>query len=103
MLSGLLLISCGSGFTQDRLLSAIRYKRTTEVRELLEKGADADAEDSNGETPLVAAAAGGDALIVKLLLDHGADPSRRDGWKRTPLSVATSEEVRGLLRSHAHR
>ena len=48
------------------------------VRLLLERGAHVDAESPNGTTPLMMAAQYGSEDSVKLLLDHGADPSRRN-------------------------
>jgi ankyrin repeat protein len=44
---------------------------------LLEHGADIDAQDEHGFTPLVTAAGEGHSLLVTLLLDKGADPNRR--------------------------
>lgn len=45
------------------------------VRALLDGGAEVDARQHGGFTALHAAAMHGDATIVRLLLDHGADPT----------------------------
>lgn len=40
---------------------------------------------SDGDTPLHAAAVLGDVTIARFLLEHGADPNKKDHDKRTPL------------------
>jgi ankyrin repeat protein len=39
------------------------------------------------------------AKIVKLLLEHGADPRIRDRSGRTPLDYAEDEEIAEMLRA----
>ena len=54
-----------------------------------------------GESPLMAAARGGGAAAVTLLLAHGADPDARDGWRRqTALMMAAGnhEPHAGVVR-----
>ena len=48
------------------------------MRTLLERGAEVDAVSPNGSTPLMMAAQYGSEDSVKLLLDRGADPNRRN-------------------------
>ena len=43
-------------------------------------------------SPLNAAAFDGSTEIVRILLDHGADPNLGDGWSNNPLSAATEHE-----------
>ena len=45
------------------------------VREMLEEGADPNAKDKDGNTPLHKAADEGRFDVVKLLLERGADPN----------------------------
>ena len=50
-----------------------------------------------GATALHVAAWAGQTAVVRLLLGMGADPSVQDGLAQTPLEVATSKKVKGLL------
>lgn len=58
------------------VMTAVMYRDRAGAAELLELGWWVDRPDSNGVTPLMAAAMNGDASIVQLLLKHGADPNR---------------------------
>jgi len=70
---------------------------------LLDKGADVNAQDNDGETPLHIASFKGYIEIAELLLDRGADVNARDGWSqsgRTPLHFAAwggNSEIAKLL------
>ena len=55
---------------------------------LIDKGAEVDACDAHGLTPLHWAAKEGHAALVKLLLAEGADPHRKDHRNRPPLEWA---------------
>lgn len=55
---------------------------------LLAKGAEVNARDNDGDTPLHGAALHGHANIVELLLAHGAAASIRNSRNRTPLDEA---------------
>jgi ankyrin repeat protein len=66
------------------------------ARWLVEHGADPDAVfPATGETPLHAAARTGDVALVELLVEHGADVSRRNIAGRTPYTEAA------LVNNHA--
>lgn len=58
---------------------------------------DIDAVDENGNTLLICAASAGHIDIVRLLLQHGADPDARDPLGRKAAGVALSDEIARLL------
>lgn len=58
------------------------------VRLHIRKGADVNAQDEKGRSPLLLAAARGHTAICRLLLDAGADPSLSDVAGLTPLQAA---------------
>ena len=78
-----------------------------DVMRCLEKGADIDARDTDGETPLhYAVGRGGTAERVNALLDAGANVEARGKYDRTPLHYAagwdgTAERVNALLNAGA--
>jgi ankyrin repeat protein len=65
----------------------------TRVRALLAEGADPDALDDDGRSPLFSAVLGNSVGVLALLLESGADPNLRDndGW--TPLHFAAQESL----------
>ena len=68
---------------------------TSVVQELLERrggGAEVDAVDETGSTPLAYAANHWHRGAVQLLIDHGADVNARDNGGRTPLIKAAAGE-----------
>ncbi|MGW3311137.1 ankyrin repeat domain-containing protein [Streptomyces sp. NPDC001073] len=91
-----------------RLFGAIQAGDVVAVRALLGAGVDPEGSDSEGTTPLYAAAVNGEAAIVGLLLSAGASPdveSRGIGAEGTALCAAAcwghTETVRELLASGA--
>jgi len=60
------------------------------MRRLVDAGANVDAADADGATALMAAAEGGRAQLVTLLLGAGADPAIRDSHQRTAAMLARS-------------
>lgn len=73
------------------LMRAALIGHTPAVRALLDGGADANALDTNGWTPLMEAAFAGHADTIRALLERGADVNTKDqaGW--TPLMEAASK------------
>ena len=65
------------------------------ARLLIERGADVNARDNAGNTPLMHGL--GNFETAKLLLESGADADARDSFGRTPIMLATDAETVGLL------
>jgi uncharacterized protein len=65
---------------------------------LMEKGANANFQASDGTTALMKAAAGfGEVAIVELLLDYGADPAATNNKGDTALTPAMKGDRREKL------
>jgi ankyrin repeat protein len=80
---------------EKALIRAIRSNSTGDVTSLIERGANVNAKDEEGATPLMIAAGMGRVEMVKLLLSKGADVNARDnsgvtalGWAYAPPSDA---------------
>ncbi len=64
---------------------------------LMRRGADVDAEDRSGATPLHLAVGDGRRLLTKRLIDLGANVDAPDGVGRTPLSIAIENGNRPII------
>jgi ankyrin repeat protein len=71
LLLGLLAVACP--FSTISIFRAASDGNVTAVQNLLNAGADVNAREHEGETPLMYAAVAGKTEVVKLLLDRGAD------------------------------
>jgi len=70
------------------LINYVWRVRKDAVEKLLERGADVNAQDADGDAPLHGAAQMGDMEILNLLLDKGADPNIKNRLGGTPLMWA---------------
>jgi len=74
------------------LYEAVRVNSSIEtVRFLLDKGANVNKGISNGWKPIAVAVDNGNARMVKLLLDYGADLAVLNPDRKTPLKIAEEE------------
>ena len=71
-----------------KLIAAIRDGDAARVSALIAKGAEVNATDANGSTPLMQAAAAAPPEIVRLLLNKGANLGAKDKSGFSPLLVA---------------
>lgn len=86
-----------------QLMDAVSRGDFDQAQKLIDKGADANARDWLGRTPLIAAARSGDADVVRLLLRQGADVNAANGEGRTALHYAKEkghEPIVHLLKAH---
>ena len=69
------------------------------VKEWIDRGADINAKDTRGRTPLYYAARNGKLTVVEVLLEKGAEVNARCEKNRTALIVASSNNHEGIVRS----
>ena len=83
------------------LLAYVWRDNKARVEKLLARGADANAQDADGDTALHGAAQTGNVEIVRMFLDKGANPNAKNRQGGTPLMWAAvyghDEAVRLLL------
>ena len=97
--------SAGVSPLDQSLLSEAGWGRTEKVKQLIDSGADVDARDANGDTPMIVAAFLGLNETVKLLIEKGADVNAKNNLGSTALIEAATankiETVELLLTSGA--
>lgn len=85
----------------ENLIEAVQRESPADVRRLLRKGASPYYENLTGWTALHGAVLHDRKRITQLLLDHGADPCRRNKFGVTPFSLYDENPLR--LRFYARR
>jgi uncharacterized RDD family membrane protein YckC len=79
------------------LVTAVLYRDAGAVNDLLAFGKWPDKADSTGMTPLMVAAAIGEAAIAEALLKAGADPRRTGPGGQTAISIARERKDAAML------
>jgi ankyrin repeat protein len=79
------------------LIEAVTYSRLAAAQLLIDRGADVNLAKSGDTTPLMIAAETSPyiknpAVLIKLLLDHGANKAAVDSQGRTALQIATESK-----------
>jgi cytohesin len=86
------------------LITAVTSTARVDILDVLkEGGADPNARDQWGQSPLHVAASGGHLAQVKWLIENGADPNLRDDSGKTPLQRAASRGYREVAEYLRHR
>jgi uncharacterized protein len=87
-----LMAACGTGFINGYNKQRTPAERLAVVKLLIDLGADVNAADNYGITPLMVAANLGDAAIVQYLIDEGADVAAHDLGKKNDGAFGSSIE-----------
>jgi uncharacterized protein len=66
------------------------------VQFLLNRGANVNASDKDGETPLFYAVRACNAMLKKVLIEKGANPNRKNAEGITVLDIAQEENLREI-------
>ena len=92
-----LMAAAGLGTTEPLEEAGEEPEALEAVKMLLDLGADINAVDNNGDTPMHGAAYGAYPGVVKLLAERGADPQiwkDKNKFGRTPLFIAEGYQGR---------
>jgi len=92
-----LMAAAGLGTTEPLEEAGEEVEALEAVKLLLERGANVNDIDNNGDTPMHGAAYGAYPTVVKLLAEHGADPQiwkEKNKFGRTPLFIAEGYQGR---------
>jgi ankyrin repeat protein len=87
-----------AGTIEEQLLQAAGSGQTDKVRQLVEGGANINAQNAEGRTPAMIATYNNDVETAKVLIEAGADVNLQDGMKNTPFLYAGAEGYLEILK-----
>ena len=93
----------GRRLLDARLFEAVEFNDLEAVKNLLKKGANPNARDAYGGTPLHNAAFKSNLKMLKELIKKGGIPNAENDLGQTPLNCAIGEEVKRFLKSKQKR
>lgn len=101
MIMTLGLLSCNQAWTQtaDTLIQAAEKGYEKKVKSLIDSGADVNAANQFGVTPLMFAAAKGHQKVVEYLVEQGADVHAADEHGMTALMLAAEKGRQGVVKT----
>ena len=102
-IAAVVLVGCGNPEADRALRKAAKEGNIEAVKQHLATGADVNAKNKVGQTPLHWVASEGHKEIAELLIAGGADVNAKDEFGETPLDWAIRfkhPEVADLLRKH---
>lgn len=91
-------------YSATALFNAILKLRVPMVESLLKNGIDVNVRNSDGITPLMAAASTGNVNVIGLLIARGADPHVVNGLGQNALDIANNSshlDAAAMIRKHA--
>jgi len=91
------------GMLDEELFDAVEEGDIAKVKSLLKRGANVNAGNKDGLTPLHFAAIMGHVELVRLLLENGADPEIKNKSGISPLDLAKDERTAKLIRDFMSR
>lgn len=81
------------------LFTAVDARNVDGARILIDAGAKVDVVDDRGATPIIAAAVNCDYAMVRLLIEKGANPEKKNQYGKTAIDYScSSSSIRNLLR-----
>ena len=84
------------------LIKAVKDGDLEKMKDLIRKQTDVNCKDEYSQTPLMWAAAVGNADIVRYLIDHGANISHKDKNNENALTIAENfehDEIINILKT----